>query len=179
MSTPNGAGTWRPKGLVVVLDTSVLVRAWLSPAMKPNPSRRAMLLAGSAYDSFTRPAILEEVEAVLTRPHFGATSQQVRLLMDIFLPASRQVFPEALPPAEAAAVGGDLGDVPVLTTAYAVAAAGQEVVEVLATARTDGGWFLGWENTRHFTPGRNVYGWQFTTAHLFLRHLDQRSRADV
>lgn len=54
----------RPKGVVAVLDTSVLVRAWLSAAAPPNPSRRDMLLAGLAYDSFTSPAILNEVESV-------------------------------------------------------------------------------------------------------------------
>jgi predicted nucleic acid-binding protein len=163
----------RQKGVVAVLDTSVLVRAWLSPAASPNPSRRVMLLAGAAYDSFTSPAILGEVEEVLGRPRFGAAPAQVRLWLDVFLRASRQVFPELIPGDGAGAVRGDVEDLPVLKTAYA-AAAGEEFGDILVTARTDGGWFLVSENTRHFTPGWNVHGWQFIPAHEFLQLLQSR-----
>ncbi|MBA2451219.1 MAG: hypothetical protein H0V51_24665 [Chloroflexi bacterium] len=76
-----------PKGVVAVLDTSVLVRAWLSPAAAPNPSRRIAELAGVAYDSFTSPAILDEVEEVLAQPRFGAAPTLVRLWLDVFLRA--------------------------------------------------------------------------------------------
>jgi hypothetical protein len=127
-----------------------------------------------AYDSFTSPAILDEVEEVLTRPRFGAAPAQVRLWLDIFLRASRQVFPESIPGGDAGAVRGDLADLPILKTAYAVAAAGEELGEVLVAARTDGGWFLVSENTRDFTPGRIVHGWRFITAHAFLGLLHSR-----
>ena len=85
MSAPGTERFGRPKGVVAVLDTSVLVRAWLSPVAPPNPSRRVMLLAGVAYDSFTSPAILDEVEEVLVRPRFGAAAGQIRLWLDAFL----------------------------------------------------------------------------------------------
>jgi predicted nucleic acid-binding protein len=124
---------------VAVLDTSVLVRAWLSAAAPPNPSRRAMLLAGLAYDSFTSPAILNEVEEVLARPRFGAEPARVSLWLDAFLRASRQVFPEVIPGRDARAIRGDTADLPVLKTAHAVAAAGEEIGDVLVAARR---WWL-------------------------------------
>lgn len=169
----------RPKGVIAVLDTSVLVRAWLSPVVPPNPSRRVMMLAGVAYDSFASPAILDEVEEVLARPRFGAISGQVRLWIDAFVRASRQVFPELIPGEDAGAVRGDVEDLPVLKTAYAVAAAGEEFGAILTAARSDGGWFIVSEDTRHFTPGWNVHGWQFITAHVFLRLLTGRGGPEV
>jgi hypothetical protein len=169
----------RPKGVVAVLDTSVLVRGWLSPASPPNPSRRVMLLAGVIYDSFTSPAILDEDEEVLARPRFGAEPAQVRLWLDAFLRASRQVFPESIPGGGTGAVRGDVDDLPVLHTAYAASLAGATMGGILAAARVEGGWFLVSENTRHFTPGWNVHGWQFTTAHTFLQLLLSRGRPRV
>jgi hypothetical protein len=160
--------------VVAILETSVLVRAWLSPAAAPNPSRRAMLLAGVAYHSFTSPPILDEIEEVLTRPRFGADSGQVRLWLDAFVRASRQVFPDVIPFAGTGAAGvvhGDLDDLPILHTAYAATAAGGDVGGVLEAAGAEGGWFLVPENTRLFTPGWNVHGWQFTTAHAFIQRL--------
>ncbi len=62
-----------------------------------------------------------------------------------------------------------------LKTAYAVVASGEELRDVLAAARAGSGWFLVSENTRHFTPGWNVYGWQFVTARSFLSLLRRRS----
>ncbi|MGH2367794.1 MAG: PIN domain-containing protein, partial [Chloroflexota bacterium] len=162
---------------MAILETSVLVRAWLSPAAVPNPSRRAMLLTGVEYDSFTSPPILEEVEEVLARPRFGADRAQVRRWLDAFVRASRQVFPEPIPAAATGAAGaarGDIDDLPILHTAYAATAAGREASSVLDAARADGGWFLVSENTKHFTPGWNVYGWQFTTANVFVHHLLRR-----
>lgn len=164
----------RPKGVVAILETSVLVRAWLSPAAAPNASRRAMLLAGVEYDSLTSPPILEELEEVLARPRFGAASAQVRLWLDVFVRASRQVFPELIPIAGTGAVGvvrGDVDDIPILHTAYAATTSGAEVGDVLGAARAGGGWFLVSENTRHFTPGWNVHGWQFISAHAFVQGL--------
>lgn len=108
----------------------------------------------------------------------GASLAEIRVWLDAFVRLSRQVFPEAIPAAEGAAVGGDLGDVPVLTTAYAVASAGQDVAGVIAAAREDGGWLLVSEHTHHSRPGRNVYGWQFATAHQFQRRLDQHGFVD-
>lgn len=172
-----------PKGLVAILETSVLVRAWLSPAAAPNPSRRAMLLAGVEYDSFTSPPILDEVEEVLARPRFGADPAHVRLWLDVFVRASRQVFPDLIPIAGTGAVGvvrGDVDDVPILHTAYAATASGAEAGEVLESARDGGGWFLVSENTRHFTPGWNVHGWQFIPAHAFVqRLLARRTRTSL
>lgn len=154
-----------------MLDTNVLVRAWLFPAVPPNPSCRVMLLAGVTYDSFASPAILSEVEEVLARPHFGATPGQVRLWFDAFVRASRQVFPELIPGEDAGDVRADVDDLPVLKTAYGVAAAGEEFGDILAAARSDGGWFNVSEDTRHFILGWNVHGWQFISAHAFLRLL--------
>lgn len=178
MSRASAGWFVQSKGVVAILETSVLVRAWMSPALAPNPSRRAMLLAGVVYDSFTSPAILEEVEDVLGRPRFGADAAQVRRWLDAFVRASRQVFPEAIPANGAGAVRGDLDDLPVLHTAYAAAAAGEEFHDVFQVARRDGGCFLVSENTRHFTPGWNVHGWQFITAHAFLQRLRERGRRE-
>jgi predicted nucleic acid-binding protein len=160
---------------VAVLDTSVLVRAWLSPTTDANPSRRLMLLAGQAYDAFISPAILEELEEVLSELRFNVPGGTVRAWYDVFLRSSRQVFPEIMPAGDAAAVGGDLEDLPVINTAYA-AAGDPELAGILSAARGDGGWFLVSENTRDFPPGRNVHGWQFITAHEFLRLLLRRDR---
>lgn len=128
----------RPKGVVAVLETSVLVRAWLAPAAAPNPSRRALLLAGVVYDSFTSPPILDEVEAVLARPRVGAAPAQIRLWLDAVVRASRQVSPEVIPSAIARAVRGDVKDVPILHSAYAEAAAGEALYDVLQAARRRG-----------------------------------------
>jgi predicted nucleic acid-binding protein len=166
----------RPRGVAAVLDTSVLVRAWLSSVAKPNPSRRVMMLVGAAYDSFTSPAILDEVEDVLIRPRFGASVRQIRLWLDVFVRASRQVFPELIPGDDARAVRGDIEDLPILETAYAVPAAGEELGDLLVAAQTAGGWSIVSEDTHHFTPGRNVYGWRFITAHTFLGLLRGRGR---
>lgn len=174
MSASGQSGSWQPKGVVAVLDTSTLVRAWLSREDAPRPARDVMRLAGLAYDSFTSPAILDEVEEVLVRPRFGAARGQVRLWLDAYQRMSRQVFPELIPGDDAAAVRGDVEDLPVLKTAFAIAAAGDELGNILADARADGGWFLVSENTRHFTPGWTVHGWRFITAHEFLRLLRRR-----
>lgn len=179
MSDARAEAFGSPKGVLAVLDTSVLIRAWLSAVAPSNPSRRVMLLAGVVYDSFTSPAILDEVENVLARPRFGAPTGDVRIWIDSYLRASRQVFPEAIPGEDTGAVRGDVDDLPVLKTVYAVAAAGEELGEVLVTARLDGGWFLVSENTRHFTPGWNVHGCQFITSHAFLGLLLSRGIAGV
>lgn len=65
-----------------------MLGGWLSPAAAPNPSRRIAELAGVAYDSFTSPAILDEVEEVLAQPRFGAAPTLVRLWLDVFLRGS-------------------------------------------------------------------------------------------
>lgn len=164
----------RPKGIVAVLDTSVLVRAWLSPTAAPNPSLQALLLAGVVYDSFTSPAILEEVEEVLVRPRFGADPARVRKWLDAFVRASRQVFPQTIPTVSAGVVRGDVDDLPVLHTAYAATATGDDAPGVLQAAGEDGGWFLVSANTRHFTPGWNVHGWRFIATTDFMQRLRQR-----
>jgi len=134
-----------------------------------------MLLAGIEYDSFTSPPILEEVEEVLARPRLGADPAHVQRWLDAFVRASRQVFPDFIPIAGTGAarvVRGDTEDLPILHTAYAAAAG--EYPDALEAARSGGGWFLVSENTRHFTPGWNVHGWQFITAHAFVQQLLRR-----
>jgi predicted nucleic acid-binding protein len=173
VSDPQGEPFGQPKGLIAVLDTSVLVRAWLSPPAPPNPSLRVMQLAGAAYDSFTSPAILEELDEVLGRPSFGADPAHVHRWIDAFLRASRQVFPETIPGRDAGAVHGDLEDLPILKTAYATSS-DESLPHILAAARNDAGYFLVSENRRHFTPGWNVYGWEFITADAFVRFLLRR-----
>jgi hypothetical protein len=135
-----------------------------------------MILAGQAYDAFISPAILDEIEEVLGELRFSVPGEAVRAWYDTFLRVSRQVFPQVMPAGDPAAVGGDVDDLPVLNTAYAAISAGHDVAEVLAAARADGGWFLVSENTRDFPPGRNVHGWEFITAHEFLRLLHRRGR---
>ncbi len=155
----------RPKGIVAVLDTSVLVRAWLSNAASPNPSRRVMLLAGQAYDAFISPAILGELEEMLQELRFGFPVGQVRAWYDAFLRSSHQVFPEVIPDGSPATVGGDVADLPVLNTACAAIVAGAGTTQILEVARANEGWFLVSENTRDFRRGRNVHGWRLITAH--------------
>jgi hypothetical protein len=176
VNQPSTRGVWQPKGTVAVLDTSTLVRAWLSRGRSPNAAREIMRVAGQAYDSFTSPAILGEVEQVLVRPRIGAAPADVRAWLDEFLRVNRQVFPETIPGGDPRAVGGDLADLPVLNTAFATAIAGPDAAEALAAARTNGGWFLVSENTRHFPPGQNIHGWEFITSFNFLQLLRRESR---
>lgn len=164
------------RGILAILDSSVLVRAWLSSWAAPNPSRRLMLLAGIVFDSFTSPAILEEVEDVLIRPRFGASRPRVQQWLDAFVRASRQVFPQLVPGANARAVRGDLDDLPILQTAYAVLVASADYADVVERAKTDGGCYLVSENTTDFTPGWNVHGFRFVRAEEFLRILLRRGR---
>lgn len=93
--------SWRPKGIVAVLDTSIHVRAWLSPRDRPNPSLRIGLLAGIIYDSVTSPAVLGEVEEVLTRPRFAGTLASVRVWLDsscaLVARSSRRLFLRMMP----------------------------------------------------------------------------------
>ena len=173
MTPPAEAGIWQPKGIIAVLDTSTLVRAWLSRPPGRTPAVEIVRAAGRRYDSFTSPAILAEVEEVLERPRFGASRAAVRLWLDRFVRLSRQVFPESFPDVDAGPVHADLSDLPVLRTALAVPAT-QEFAPIAAAARADGGWFLVSENTRDFMPGRNVWGWRFTTAHGFWQVLRAR-----
>lgn len=168
----------RPKGIIAVLDTSILVRAWRSPTGVPNTSRRVMLLAGVGYDSFTSPAILGEVAEVLARPRFGAAPSRVYVWLDAFVRASRQVFPESIPVDNPAAVGGDHDDLPILKTAYAAIAAATEYPLIVEEARRGDGLFLVSENTRHIVPGRNAYGFEFVRAHQFLDLLLSRGSTD-
>lgn len=165
----------QPRGVAAILDTSVFVRAWLSPTANPNAARRVMLLAGAAYDAFVSPSVLEETERVLARPDFGFPPHRTRVWIDGFVRYSRQTFPDLIPGESAEAVGGDVGDVPILKTAYATNVGG-EFTQVLEAARRDSGCFIVSENTRHFVPGRNVYGWELVTAAVFLRLLVRRGR---
>lgn len=163
-----------PSGIVAVIETSVLVRAWLSPTVKPNPARRVMLLAGIAYDSFTSPAIIDETAAVLTRPRFGANRGTIYRWLDMFVRASRQVFPDLLPSGNVDVVSGDEGDLPVLNTAYAVFAFASEYPSLVEQATQNGGFFLVSENTTHFRLHINSQGFQFIRVHSFLEILEGR-----
>ena len=130
-----------------------------------------MLLAGIAYNSLTSPEILEETDEVLLRPRFGADRGEIRAWLDAFIRASLQVFPETVPGAAASVVGGDEDDLPVIETAFAGAI---EYADALAAAPTSAQSFIVSENTRHFVPGRVVFGWRYTTAAEFLRVLLRR-----
>lgn len=160
------AGVWSPKGLVAVLDTSVLVAARLSKAERPTSSREVLRLAGILYDSFTSPAILEEVEEVLARPRFGVPVDETRRWLDVFVRQSRQVDPGLVPGSYASAVHSDEKDSPVLRTALAVNLheGGQRAI---ATAKTGRGCFIvSWD--RDFAPGRSFWGWTFIRPDAFL-----------
>src|SRR5579884_1252433 len=133
-----------------------------------------MRLAGHLYDSFTSPAIIEEVQEVLARPEFGGYRSSINSWLDDFVRASRQMFPEDITQGGARIVHGDTTDLPILHTAFAVNAAGAEFAAILEAAQDDGGWFLVSENTRDLSPGWNVYGWQFTTAAGLLARLLRR-----
>ena len=161
----------RPHGVVAILDTSVLVRAWLSAHDPPNAALAVVLLAGLAYDSFTSPAILDEVREVLARPRFGADAAAVARWLDAFVRASRQVFPQVVPGGNPGAVRGDKDDLPILETAYAVYATAQEHHPVVETAQATGDLYLVSENSTDFVPGRNVHGFHFIRVEPFRRML--------
>ena len=165
----------RPHGVVAVLDTSVLVRAWLSRPDPPNSARSLILLAGVVYDSFTSPAILDEVKDVLARPRFGADPSAVDRWLDVFVRASRQVFPQVASGGQPGTVRGDIDDLPILETAYAVYATGGEHDPVVARARLAGDLYLVSENSTDFVPGRNVHGFRFIRAADFHRFLVRRT----
>ncbi len=154
------AGRWTPKGLVAVIDTSVLVAARLSTAERPTSSREVVRLAGVLFDSFTSPAILDETEAVLARPRFGIPAAETRRWLDVVLRHSRQVDPSLVPGSYAAAVRHDEKDSPVLRTALAVNLH-EEGQRSIAVATSGHGCFIvSWD--RDFVPGRNFYGWTFS-----------------
>ena len=93
-----------------------------------------MAVAGDLYDSFISPAILDEAEGVLARPRMARGPGPVGKWLDAYIRASRQVFPEFVPGGEVGAVGGDVGDLPVLKTAYAANVEGGEVAGILDAA---------------------------------------------
>lgn len=153
------SGLWEPKGLVAVLDTNVLVSVRLSRAPRRTVSREIFDLAGLVYDSFTSPAILEEVELVLARPKFGIPIGETRCWLDVFLRHSRQVDPCRVPGDFAAALGNDRKDNHVLKTALAVNLheEGQKAVE--ESIRRDGCYIVSADSD--FEEGRVVWGWRF------------------
>lgn len=165
----------RPHGIVAVLDTSVLVRAWQSPLDRPNVALILMLGAGAAYDSFTSPAIIEETKEVLDRPRFAVRADDVDRWLDAFIRASRQVFPQVAPGGNPGAVRGDSDDLPILETAYAAYVTTSEHHPVIAYAQATGGLYLVSENTTDFIPGRNVHGFRFIRAVEFHRLLLNRT----
>lgn len=177
MSARGEARIWRPKGAVAVLDTSVLIRAYLSPAGNPNASEMVTLLAGLAYDSFTSPPILTEVETVLARPRFGIPAARTRIWLDNFVRMSRQVNPSAIPGDYAAALGHDEKDNPILKTALAVNLH-EDGQRAIGSAVIDLGCFIV-STDDDFAPGRNVWGWAFIRPHAFLallRTTDRRTK---
>lgn len=158
--------SWWPKGAIAVLDTSTLVRARLSPEGEPNPSRLLMLLAGHAYDSFTSPAILGEVEQVLSRPRFGIPESETRIWLDHFVRMSRQLDATVIPGDYAAALGDDEKDNPILKTALAVNLH-DEGQEAIAFAAAKLGCFIV-STDQDFAEGRTSWGWKFVRPHTFL-----------
>jgi predicted nucleic acid-binding protein len=162
-------GTWDPKGVVAVVDTSVLVAARITVAGESSPSRQVVSSAAVLYDSFTSPEILEEVEGVLARPRFGYPVAETRKWLDVFLRHSRQVDPESVPGDYSAALGDDEKDNPVFKTALAVNLheEGQVAVE---NAKSRYGCFLV-SMDRDFEEGRTVWGWKFIRPASFWRLL--------
>ena len=163
------ARLWDWKGIVAVLDTSTLVSARLSKDRTGSPTREVVRLAGALYDSFTSPAILDEVETVLERPRFGISREETRVWIDVFVRHSRQVDPAIIPGDLAKVLGDDQKDNPILKTAFAVHLheEGQPAVTV---ARHAGGWFVVSLDS-DFTPGWNVFGWEFIRPREFLNRL--------
>ena len=157
---------WRPKGLVAVLDASTLVAARLARVDRHSSSRDSVRLAGTVFDSFTSPAIVEEVEIVLARPKFGFTIVETRRWLDVFVRHSRQVDPGVVPGEYTAALHGDVRDNPVLKTALAVNLH-EEGQGAIAEAGTRYGCFIvSWD--KHFEPGWNLWGWQCIRPDAFL-----------
>lgn len=165
-------GLWTPKGIVAVVDTSVHVRAYLAAAGSSSPSAQVQEQAGYAYDSFTSPEILDETERVLVR-EFGAQPERVRRWLDQFGRQSRQVDPDRIPGDFAAQLRGDERDNPVLKTALAVYPHDPEGQEAVSAAMADAGLFIVSTNTRHFPPGRNLYGWTCIRPHELLARLEE------
>jgi predicted nucleic acid-binding protein len=165
-------GIWNPKGVVAVIDTSVLIAARITMAGETSPSRQVVGSAGILYDSFTSPEILEEVEAVLARPRFGYSVAETRKWLELFLRHSRQVDPASVPGDYSAALDDDEKDNPVFKTALAVNLheEGQVAVE---NARSGYGCFLVSMDS-DFAEGRNVWGWKFTRPESFWRLLLSR-----
>jgi len=150
------AGMWDAKGLVAVLDTSVLVSAYLSKDSHFSSSRRIVRAVGALYDSFTSPAIIAETERVLTEPRFRAPMSGIRLWLDAFVRRSRQVDSVAIPGDYSAALGGDEKDNPILLTALAVNLH-EEGQQCIAEAGSRFGCFIV-SGDKHFRAGRNVWG---------------------
>jgi predicted nucleic acid-binding protein len=157
---------WQPKGIVAVLDTSVLVAARHAKMNRPSPSRDIVLLAGTAYNSFTSPAILDETERVLARPHLGYPVADTRRWIDTYVRHSRQVHPGIIPGDYAVALGNDPKDEPVLKTALAVSLDEDGRVAVAAAHEGAGCYIVSLD--RDFAPGRNVWGWAFIRPEAFI-----------
>lgn len=171
-------GVWSPKGLVAVIDTSVLVAARTTMAGELSPSRQVVASAGVLYDSFTSPEILQEVEGVLARPRFGYSVAETQGWLEVFLRHSRQVDPASVPGDYSAALGNDEKDNPIFKTALAVNLHEEGQVAV-AKAKSRYGCFLV-SKDRDFEEGRNVWGWKFIQPESFWRLLmsrDDSSRA--
>ena len=162
-------GVWRPKGIVAVVDTSVLVAARNSRSGNLSPSRQIVRSAGMLYDSFTSPSILQEVEGVLVRPRFGYSVSETRRWLDVFLRHSRQVDHESIPGEYSAALGDDEKDNPVFKTALAVSLNEEGQVAIEAAKLRYGCFLVSLD--RHFEEGRNAWGWEFIRPGSFWRML--------
>lgn len=167
-----GRGLWTPKGAVAVLDTSILVRAFLSRQDDPSPSRLVLELAGRLYDSFTSEAILRETLDTLTGRRFNVASEQVTRWLAPFVRVSRQVDPEQVPGDFAAALHGDEADNPILKTALALYVDPDGQAAIQAAMADLGCYVVSVDND--FSPGRNVWGWTFIRPHVFLGLLRAR-----
>ena len=163
------SGLWEPKGLVAVLDTNILVSARLSRSTRRTVSKDIFSLAGLAYDSFTSPAILEEVELVLARPRFGIPKEETRIWLDVFLRHSRQVDPGQIPGEYAETLGNDSKDNHVLKTALAVNLHEEGRIAVEESIRRDGCYIVSADSD--FEEGRVVWGWKFIRPEDFFRLL--------
>jgi predicted nucleic acid-binding protein len=163
--------SWRPfasnvrpaQRWLAVLDTSVLVSAFLSTHEHSGSVKTVEAAIAGVFDCVLSEVIREECRATLSRRDLGShdpdeTDQRFRPLWD------RAIWVElSEDSADLHAAVSDPGDVPILRTAMAVFS-----VRDMGTRAHK---FLVTNDTRAFKPGRDWYGFEFLTAHEFHRRL--------
>jgi putative PIN family toxin of toxin-antitoxin system len=99
----------------VVCDTNVLISGILFGG---KPRELLRLCSSGKVTNFTSPALLKEVEAVLTRPKFGLNEEQVYGIIRLF----RDTFSLVRPEISLSVITADPDDNRVLETASAAQA---------------------------------------------------------